>query len=147
MNEDNTDIDAVSEIFPWVLGPGYNEAQLLELRRQEPFHAKMRITLNELGYTEAIRKRDTDRVMEISKVYVDQWLEFDPAYPGLHGYFQAAYWINRLTGGLVRDKRYEEALYYLEIYFSREWDVRFFASEKSTNVKMRKRRERVIALL
>lgn len=126
---------------------GYSGAKLTDYKRQKPFASKMAKLLEDLGYAEAIRARDADRVMEISKVYVDKWLEFDPAFPGLHNFFQAPYWLNRLTGGLVRHKRFEEAKSYLDIYFGREWDRLFFPNKGSLNKTLRKRHERMEKLV
>lgn len=122
---------------------GYSGAQLADYKRQKPFADKMDKLLKDLGYKEAIVARDHDRLLEISKTYVDQWLEFEPAYPGLHNFFQAPYWVNKLTGGLVRHKRFEEAKFYLDIYFGKEWDRLFFPNKGSINKVMRKRHERM----
>ncbi|MFG6572065.1 hypothetical protein ACGYLO_10710 [Sulfitobacter sp. 1A13353] len=147
MNEASADEDAVSKNLPWHFGPAYTDAQLEEYYRQKPFYNQMITLLNEYEYTKAVVDRDTDRLMEISKIYVDKWLEFDPVYPGLSNFFQADYWFNRLTGGLVRHKRFDEAKHYLDIYFGREWDKLYFASKKSVNATMRKRHARVTALV
>ena len=123
------------------IGARYTGEELLEFNRQRPFAKETRSELLRRGYLEAVRTKNASKKLSLTQWYVDEWLNFGPKIPGLHNFFQAGYWFNRLTIELVREKRIDEAKAYLERYFDLGWEK--YEHREYLNMSLRKRLERI----